>query len=68
VAGLLDWSRVPSGDGMASESQSLKVFEGRVTEASDRVPESWFMILLKDTCRDPAGGQILTTTSMKINL
>jgi len=26
------------------------------------VPEGWFMILLQDMCRDPSGGQFLTTT------
>jgi len=31
-------------------------------EASDRVSESWFVILLHDTRRDPDRGQILTTT------
>ena len=31
-------------------------------ETSNRVPESWFMILLQDTCRDSSRGQILTTT------
>jgi len=33
-----------------------------VTETSDQVPKSWFMILLQNTYRDLGKGQILTTT------
>ena len=38
---------------MVLESQSWEVFYRGVTEVSDRVQESWFMILRQDTCRDP---------------
>ena len=54
------WTGVglPSGVGMASESQLYEIFGGGVTKASNRVQESWFMILLQDTCYDPDKSQI----------
>ena len=55
-------ARVPSGGDATSKSQSWEGFGGGVKETLDRVPESWFMILLQDTCRDPDRGKILTTT------
>ena len=39
-----------------------------MTETSDRISEGWFMILLQDTCRDPGGGQIVTTTAVMLVL
>ena len=53
---------MPLGGVVASKSWTLEVFGGGVTETLDRVLEGWFMILPQDACRDPGGGQILTTT------
>ena len=58
---------VTSGDGMSSRVVVVGSLRKGVMEASDQVQESWFMILLQDTCRDHGMGQILITTDAPIH-
>jgi len=37
-------------------------------ETLDWVPKGWFMILPQETCHDPSGGQILTTTDIHVQM
>ena len=67
---------LPCGGTLGLESECLreaiwlqsrnrgKSSDGEWRKASNWVPESWFMILLQDTCCDPGGSQILTTTEL----